>query len=153
MRAAVFGIVLITLLIFSLLAVAYRDWAFVCENTGSRKGYREWFFGLQTGAWYEPTSVETFIIKEHPDALQHRWTSYAGTGKNIYGGKLLYGHGHPGVILQIPPDCLNSLFDPLPPPKKKAFYDLLLHGDTKAILEQATAIIQSQEPKAPTSRL
>ncbi len=142
------GALLLVLFFFTVTTVAYRDWSFICENTGSRKGYRQWCFGLKTGHWYQPTSVEMFITKESPATLQHRWTSYAGTGKNIFGGKLLHGHGRPGVILQVPPDCLNSLFDNLPTSEKKAFSDLLIQGDAKAILEKATAIVESQALKA-----
>ncbi|MBN2291074.1 MAG: hypothetical protein JXM70_01540 [Pirellulales bacterium] len=77
-----------------------RDWAFICENTGSRKGYRQWSFGPKTGHWHEKSPLEEFVAEHKPDALAHRWTSYAGTGKNIFGSSLSFGHGSPGAVLQ-----------------------------------------------------
>jgi hypothetical protein len=78
---------------------AYRDWGFVCENTGSTKGHREWLFGNKTGHWYEKSALEDFMLEKYPDRIKHRWTSYAGTDKNIFGQAILYGHGKPGAIL------------------------------------------------------
>jgi hypothetical protein len=77
---------------------AYRDWGFVCENTGSTKGHREWFFEKKTGYWYKKSALEDFMLEKYPDRLKHRWTSYKGTGKNIFGRAMLRGHGRPGAI-------------------------------------------------------
>jgi hypothetical protein len=59
------------------------------------KGHREWFFGGQSGRWYKQSVVETFMRTNHPRILQQRWTSYAGTGRDIYGRKVSFGHGRP----------------------------------------------------------
>jgi len=130
------------LLIFCLCFtfVFYRDWAFICENTGSRKGYREWCFGHQTGRWYQHSAVEIFMQEKFPDELKHRWTSYAGTGRNIFGVKLLYGHGRPGPLIQISQDRLNEWFAPLPDTEKKAFSELLVNADDKTIDEKIESI-------------
>jgi len=139
----IFIAIVILLAVFaSLTFVAYRDWAFLSETTGSRKGYRQWFFGLKTGHWYQRSNVETFIQAKFPNELQHRWTSYAGTGKNIYGARLLYGHGMPGPVRNLPLDFLDRWFDPLPESEKKAFYDLLVTGDAEAIQQKVKAIVE-----------
>jgi hypothetical protein len=78
---------------------AYRDWAFICENTGSSKGHREWLFEIKTGHWSKKSSLEDFMLDKYPDKLKHRSTSYKGTGENIFGQAILYGHGRPGAIL------------------------------------------------------
>lgn len=86
---------------FLLIVQAYRDWAFICENTGSTKGHREWLFEKNTGHWYKKSALEDFMLEKYPDKLKHRWTSYKGTGKNILGQAMLRGHGRPGAISEI----------------------------------------------------
>ena len=96
------GVVAFFVSLFLLMSVqVYRDWAFICENTGSSKGYREWFFEIKTGHWYKKSGLEDFMLEKHHDRLKHRWTSYAGTGKNIFGQAILRAHGRPGAILGI----------------------------------------------------
>ena len=69
---------------------AYRDWVFICENTASTKGHTEWFFGKETFQWYEKSVFEDFLRENYPDVnIEHRWTSIAGTGRNIFGRALL----------------------------------------------------------------
>ena len=55
---SVLGLALVGLLVYGFFFIAYRDWSFICENTGSRKGYREWFFGTRTQHWQSQSSVE-----------------------------------------------------------------------------------------------
>src|SRR6476620_1552899 len=104
---------LAAVLVFAILAsifVVYQDRAFLCQNTGSRKGYREWFFGLQTGNWYSPSAVEALMKEKYPRELEYRWTSYAGTGKNVYGFGIVYSHGRVGPLIQIKLNRLNEWF-------------------------------------------
>src|SRR5207253_4792429 len=70
-----------------------KDRAFVDECTGSRKGHREWFFGGQSGSWYKESSIETFMRTNQPSGFEQRWTSYAGTGRDILGRNISFGHG------------------------------------------------------------
>jgi hypothetical protein len=135
-------VILVVLFLVSDSFVAYRDWAFICENTGSRMGYRAWFFGLHTSHWYHASEVETFIEHQFPKELVHRWTSYAGTGRNIYGAKLLFGHGRPGPIYQVREQDLNKWFTTLSPAEKKAFYNLLVHDDREAVKDKVNEIYE-----------
>ena len=105
-----------------------RDWAFICENTGSHKGYRQWCIGLQSGRWYRESRLEQFMRKEHASGLANRWTSYAGTGKNILGQPVLFGHGRPGPILQVPPEFLDRYVDGLDDQAKLDLYRVLSSG-------------------------
>jgi hypothetical protein len=133
--------IIIVAFIFMLLPlVVYRDWAFMCENTASRKGYREWFWGTQTGQWYKQSAVEKFMLEKFPQDLKHRWTSYAGTGHNIFGTTVLYGHARPGAIKYVDQDFLNEWFTPLNDAEKKQFYDLLLSDDQEAIKQKVLSI-------------
>lgn len=138
---AILGVgTVLALFAFTFASVAYRDWAFICENTGSRKGYREWFFGLQTRHWDNPSAIETFMEDKFPDTLEHRWTSYAGTGRNVFGVKFLYGHSRPGPVIYVSQDMLDKWFTQLADDQKKAFYDLLVSGDYQAVKQKVESI-------------
>lgn len=71
----------LSVLFIALVSQAYQDWAFICENTGSRKGYRQWRFGLKTTKWYKKSPLEEFMESNDPNALVHRWTCYGGDRK------------------------------------------------------------------------
>ena len=81
------------------MRIAYTDRGYICENTGSRMGYREWFFGIKTNEWYYESELERFMEARHPAELQHRWTSYRGTGSSLIPVMKSYGHGRPGLIV------------------------------------------------------
>ncbi len=110
-----------------------RDWAFICENTGSRKGYREWNSGVRSGHWYRESRLEQFMRKEHPLDLVNRWTSYAGTGKDIFGRPTLFGHGRPGPILRVPPEFLDRYVDGLDNQAKLDLYCVLVSGPPEKV--------------------
>ncbi len=107
----------------------WRDWGFICENTGSRKGYRQWTLGPKTGHWYKKSPLEEFITKEFPHSLAHRWTSYAGTGKNVFGTPVLFGHGRPGAILRFDLEIQSRWIAHNPPEEVKKLYNLLVSDD------------------------
>ena len=121
---------------------AYRDWRFVCENTGSSKGHKELLFGIRTGDWYEKSALEGFMLEKHPDELKHRWTSYAGIGKNIFGRPLLNGHGNPGAILVITP-FLEDWVQSSKPEDILALYELLASGSAEDTKKQMVEDILS----------
>jgi hypothetical protein len=121
----------ITFVMFSVQA--YRDWAFICENTGSQMGYRQWPFGFKTGQWYKQSPLEEFIQSEAPNTLIHRWTSYAGTGKNIFGMKILYGHDRPGAIIQLNHNILRKWIEQNDAVTVRQLYDLLVSDNQKEI--------------------
>ena len=120
--------------------VVYTDRAFICENTGSRQGWREWCIGMKTGYWYEKSPLEEFIEARAPEALVHRWTSYAGTGKSIIGMVAIQGHGSPGRIMMLRHDILSQWMKANDPAAIRALYDLLVSGDRKQIEERVTQI-------------
>lgn len=134
-----FVIFIIAFFISSINGVC-RDWAYICENTGSHKGYREWFFGLRTGYWYRESHLEAFIKKNYPSEFMSRWTSYAGTGKNILGQSVLSAHGRPGPIHRIREEVFNSYVESLSPDKRLALYRLFASGDRKKIEDVVSQI-------------
>jgi len=117
-----------------------RDWAFICENTGSRKGHREWFLGWESADWYKESELERFMKADYPSQLQYRWTSYAGTGKNIFGMRILSGHGRPGPILLLHQEMLNAYVRRLDAAGRKALYELLASGDESRVEREVERI-------------
>jgi hypothetical protein len=111
--ALVIALTAITTFVAALCVQVYMDRAFICENTGSHKGYRQWPFGFQSSRWYRESHLEQFLRREHPSDLVNRWTSYAGTGKNTLGQPTLFGHGRPGPILSVPTEFLDRYVDGL----------------------------------------
>jgi len=151
--AAVAG-AMVAVLAFLLVLTAFpicSDWAFICENTGSRKGYREWFLGLQTNKWYEESKLEDFVKKEYPNEFQHRWTSYQGTGRNIFGIAIVRRHGRPGPIL-MPIDWLNGYVDHLDPDQKKGLYDVFKSDDPKEVRNAVDKVGEFVPKKGMTNR-
>ena len=138
------GLVIFCLAVtFVLLSVqAYRDWAFICENTGSRNGYRQWPFGLKTGHWYKKSPLEEFIQSEAPDALVYRWTSCAGTGKNIFGMTILRGHGWPGAIRRLDHEIQRKWIEKNDAATVRQFYDLLVSDDQEKLEKRVMDIYE-----------
>jgi hypothetical protein len=103
--------------------------AFICENTGSRYGFTVWRIGGKTANWYKASPLEEFMKQKHPDKLQHQWTSYAGTGKNIFGQNLSFGHGLPGHILQVDNRLMEMYLAKISDEEKFSLYQKLASGD------------------------
>lgn len=121
---------------------AFTDYAYVCENTASRKGHRQWFLGLRTGAWYYQSPIETFMQQTHPDKLEHRWMSYAGTGKNIFGQSMSFGHGKsPLSQLRFARD-FESYIATLSPEMRLELYHTFSTGDYAAVQAAVDEIVE-----------
>lgn len=138
---AIMVLVLVAVLALANVQVC-REWAFVCEHTGSRKGYTEWMFGFRSGQWYRSSPLEDFIIVNDPNVLSHRWTSSCGTGRNILGMPILYGHGRPGAIADIDNDTLSVWIARNHPTEVWKLYDLFFSGNQDQITEKVASIRQ-----------
>ena len=119
------------------------DYAYVCENTGSHKGHRKWFFGTQTGAWDYQSPLDTFMQQAHPDQLTHRWVSYMGTGRNVFGGVGVQGHGRPLLSLLRLAQDLESYFATLSPERKLALYRIFSTGDRATVQATVDEIVEA----------
>jgi len=117
----------------------YHDRAFICENTGSRKGDRAWFFGIKTGHWYKESKLEGFMKTDYPDDLSYRWMSYEGTGKNIFGMAVLYGHGYP-ELAHLPYKVLNRYMEYIDDKEKRRLYEVFSSGDIQRIKDEVDRI-------------
>jgi hypothetical protein len=130
------GVVITITLALLLPAVPVcRDCAFVDRATGSRRGYREWFFGLRTGEWYRQTALEDFLGKDRPAGIQQDWVSYAGTGRNVFGGSLVHGHGRPGPILGLSPELIDEYCRTASEVEKRRLLEVFASGDAARIQE------------------
>ena len=86
--------------------------------------------------------MEDFIQSEAPDALVHRWTSFAGTGKNVFGKAILFGHGRPGAIIKLDHEVLRNWIQKNDAETVRQFYDLLVSDNQKEIEERVAEIWQ-----------
>ncbi len=136
-RILIFAGVVITITLALLMPVVpvCRDCAFVDRATGSRRGYREWFFGWRTGEWYRQTALEEFVRRDRPAGLQQDWVSYAGTGRNVFGGSLVHGHGRPGPILGLSPDLIDDYCRTASEAEKHRLLEVFASGDAARIRE------------------
>jgi hypothetical protein len=120
-----------------------RDWAFIDRNTGSRKGYRDWAPGWRTGSWYRQSAIEVFMRSDHPAELQQDWVSYAGTGRNIFGGATRHGHGRPGPIVLLRPEAIDDYCRDASQREKRRLYDVFASGDEARIRELVHQITEA----------
>jgi hypothetical protein len=136
-----------------------RDWAFICENTGSHKGYRQWSVGWRTGEWYRESHLEQFMRQQHATELKYHWTSYAGTGRNLFGRAVLFGHAYPRVgttIMHL--GFFDSYVDTLDDTGKLELYRVLVSGDPNAVkaeekkIEAALFQIAESKPGANSTK-
>jgi hypothetical protein len=121
-----------------------RDWAFVDQNTGSRKGHRAWFIGWRTGIWYRESALEAFMRAKHPEAFQQSWVSYAGTGRNIFGQRVLHGHGRPGPIIQLVPEVLDAYCGHASDQEKRRLYEVFASADRQKIPDLVNQIHEAE---------
>ena len=141
-RILIFSGLVITITLAILLPVVpvCRDWAFVDRATGSRQGYREWFFGWRTGEWHRQTALEDFVRRDRPAGLQQDWVSYAGTGRNVFGRSLVHGHGRPGPILGLSPDLIDDYCRTASEGEKRRLLEVFASGDAARIREEIQRI-------------
>jgi len=127
------GLGLLIVLLLLPLQVC-RDRAFVCENTGSHKGYRQWCIGVRSGAWHHESQLERFMRQQHPSELENRWTSYEGTGRNLLGRPVRFGHGFPRLgMMMMTKGVFDRYVDTLDDAAKLDLYHVLVSGDREAI--------------------
>jgi hypothetical protein len=132
----VFGVVVFATLAMVLPALQVcRDWAYIDQNSGSRKGYRDWSLGWRSGSWHRASAVEAFMRSNHPAEFHQDWVSYAGTGRNLFGGAILRGHGRPGPILSLKPELIDDYCRSASETEKRRLYDVFKSRDREKIQE------------------
>ena len=127
----------------STTLIAVTDRAYICENTGSKKGHREWFFGAHTNAWYRKSELERFMEVAHPNLLKHRWTSYAGNGRSLIPVMQSRGHGRPGRILSLDSKFLNQHVSSLSDIQRLELYQTFSSGNKDTIHIKIDSIFEA----------
>ena len=143
--AVLIGVTLFVALLVACNCPVYRDCGFICTNTASQRGYREWCIGVRTGEWYKASALEQFMQDQYASKLDHKWTSYEGTDRNIFGAAIQCGHGRPGPIITLDHRLLALYLDKIDGRQKKALYDLFAGGDEAAINAKVQEITLSAE--------
>lgn len=139
----VVGLVVMVAMVLVLPAVQVcRDWAFIDRNTGSRKGHRDWFFGGRSGSWYRESAIEAFMRAKHRAELRQDWVSYAGTGRNVFGGAMLTGHGRPGPIVLLKPEAIDAYCGAVSDTEKRRLYEVFASGEERRIRELVDRILE-----------
>lgn len=103
---------------------AYTSVGEHCDFTGSRRSWTLLPLGLKVNQSYKTSALESYIAKNHPEELEHRWVSYAGDAKNLYGLTFRRGHGSPNG-LYFTDYYMKRFVDEGKPDEIKRFYDLL----------------------------
>jgi hypothetical protein len=144
------GVVGAGLLAFAITGVEVcTDYAYVCENTASMHGYRVWFTGHRTAHWTKTSALEMYMESHWPGVVKHRWTSCAGTGKNILGWSQSFGHGGPGGAMFLSGRILEPWVARHSKEDVRALYDFLVKADKKASEKRADEIIAEVESYQP----
>jgi len=124
------------------MLIAYTDRGYICENTGSRKGCREWFFGVKTNEWYAESELERFLKSTHPEVLRHRWTSYRGTGRSLIPFAESRGHGSPGPLLSPSSEMLDAYVRSLSSEQRLELYHIFSSAKEDRIQDRVNRIIK-----------
>ena len=106
------------------VAEVRHDLAFKCENTGSEYGYTVCLGMFRKEVWNKTSALEAFIRQRYPSEFTNRWVSYAGTGRNVFGRAVLYGHGRPALV-HLKTEVLDAYTRDLSDDEKKKLYDFL----------------------------
>lgn len=75
--------------------------------------------------------------------FQQQWVSYAGTGRNIYGEAMFYGHGRPGMILHLDLDVLDEYCAQASDAEKRRLCDVFSHAVPSEIEKVRNHIYES----------
>ena len=80
---------------------------------------------------------------QYPTEFQQDWVSYAGTGRNIFGGATLTGHGRPGPIVLLKTEAIDDYCRVVSDTEKRRLYDVFASGDEVKIRELSEQIIEA----------
>ncbi|MEN6337240.1 MAG: hypothetical protein ABFE01_23530 [Phycisphaerales bacterium] len=133
------AIVVVTLVAVIPMRIC-RDRVFICENTGSQKGYRQWCVGLQSGRWHRESHLERFMRLQHPSELTYRWTFLSGVGRNLLGRHSLHECGEPRLHVAMRLDWFDGYVDGLDDAAKLDLYHVLSSCDRDAIMAEEKKI-------------
>jgi len=131
----------LTLVVLVTHVTVCRDYAYVCEHTGSRKGHRQWRTGPEANPYYRPSALELVMNEHYPGEATHRWTNYAVTGKTLFGAAVSYDHEQPGPAAKLTLAVIDRWVKRHSPEEARQLYRVLASGDRDAIQARVDAVL------------
>lgn len=135
----------ILLTVYLLTGSVSREMGYHCDFTGSTTSWTEWPLGIRTGYAYDASPIEEFLAKNQPDLIEHKWVSYEGTGKNILGEPVFFGHGRPNALLFFPRAYLTLFVDQSPKDDVIELYDTLRRDNRDEIRMRVDKLYEESE--------
>ena len=130
----ILAIVILLILMLGPSTPVFHEHFYICTHTGSRRGYRKWFWGKKTRHWRDESRLASFMQKHHPGEFDHKWTWYSAGGVDCFGRDVSVACRNPGPMRLIAGHgVLDGYVDRLADPERKALYDLFVSGDSEAI--------------------
>lgn len=122
------GLVLLAIFLANSVEI-YHNVSYVCWDTASWKGYREWPGGLRTGLWEHPSVLEDYVSKP----VVHHWRRISSTGVNLLGRNISFGCGMTDGVEMLHRDVLTEWTRHHSRAEVKALLALFATYDPKAI--------------------
>lgn len=121
----------------------YTEYGYFCEVTGSRKGHSKWAFGAEFNRWYHKSELEAFLEGSGGKGIEHRWTSYKGTGRDIFRRATYRGHGSPGPFFSVRKEFFDNYVQSLDDAGRRELHSLMVRGDEERMEERLQEIWSS----------
>jgi len=86
---------------------------------------------------------------KYPGEFRQQWISYAGTGRNIFGQGMLYGHGRPGRIILLQPEAIGDYCVQASETEKRRLYDVFASGGADKVQELVDHIFETLMNEEP----
>lgn len=154
MKRILASLAILLAILVLLLATTYHDYAFVDQNTASRKGYRVRCGLWHTHDWYDPSPIEAYMRTHHPADLHQQWSCYEDHDRSL----LFQSHacGQPGPVLSLTPALLADYHHRTSDPEMKHLYDILSRHDrleTQTLADHIFQTVLDPPPTFPSPRI
>lgn len=130
---------------YGLTGCVSQDIGYHCDFTGSTKSWTRWFFTIRTNYQYNTSPLESFLTANAPERIQHKWVSYQGTGRNIFGKTVFLGHGTPNALCGFPRDYLRLYIENSSSESVLDLYETLRRADRGEIKQRVDRLFEESE--------
>ena len=130
---------------YFLTGCVSRDIGYHCDFTGSTKSWTRWPFGVRTDYRYNTSPLESFLEAHAPERLEHKWVTYEGTGRNIFGNPVFFGHGTPNALLLFPRKYLKLYIQNSPSESVFDLYETFRRDDRDEIRQRIDKLYEETD--------